>query len=153
MPLEIERKFLVVGDSWKSGHGSLIRQGYLSCNPAGIVRVRVSEDSAWITVKSTTTGTTRKEFEYPIPVADAAEMLAICKCPVIEKTRRYIQHAGRSWEIDEFHGENAGLVVAEIELKSEGDVVDLPPWVGAEVTNDSRYYNSNLAVHPYTRWE
>lgn len=152
MALEIERKFLVVGRSWRSDRGTLLRQGYLNRDPQRTVRIRVSDDSAWITVKGLTTGASRSEFEYSIPVADAEALLALCERPLLEKTRYRIQHSGLWWDLDEFHGDNAGLIIAEVELTHENDAVDLPPWVGTEVTNDPRYFNSNLAVHPYRHW-
>jgi CYTH domain-containing protein len=131
----------------------LIRQGYLNLDPYRTVRVRVSNDAAWITIKGKTTGATRKEFEYSIPLADGLELLAMCEYPPLEKTRYRIEHSGRLWEIDEFHGVNAGLAVAEVELKGEDDELVLPPWARTEVTNDPRYYNSNLTVRPYLRWD
>jgi adenylate cyclase len=152
MGVEIERKFLVKGDAWKTGRGELIRQGYLSFDRDRTVRVRTSGDAAWLTIKGKTTGATRKEFEYSIPLGDALELLAMCERPILEKTRYRIEHAGRFWEIDEFHGENAGLFVAEVELNDESDQLELPNWIGNEVTNDPRYYNSNLAAHPYSHW-
>ena len=152
MGIEIERKFLVIGESWRSGRGTLLRQGYLNRDPQRTVRVRVSDDSAWITIKGITKGATRPEFEYSIPVGDADALLALCERPLLEKTRHRIQHAGRWWDIDEFHGDNAGLVIAEVELTNENDTVDLTPWTGTEVTNDPRYYNSNLSIHPYRHW-
>jgi adenylate cyclase len=152
MATEIERKFLVVGDAWKTGAGVLVRQGYLNRDPQRTVRIRVSGDAAWITVKGITTGATRSEFEYAIPRDDAAALLALCEPPILEKTRHRIQHAGHCWEIDEFHGDNAGLVVAEVELEQENEPLELPPWIGPEVTADPRYFNSNLAAHPYRQW-
>jgi len=152
MAVEIERKFLVSGDAWKIASGSLIRQGYLSRDPERTVRVRVSGDSAWLCVKGLNHGMTRSEFEYSIPRADAAALLAMCAGPLIEKTRHRVDYAGHCWEIDEFHGQNAGLVVAEVELAQPTDMVDFPPWIGAEVTEDARYFNSNLASCPYSLW-
>lgn len=152
MAVEIERKFLVVGNAWKTAQGMFIRQGYLNRDPQRTVRIRVSGDSAWIALKGLTTGATRSEFEYPIPRNDADALIALCEPPILEKTRYRLRHAGRLWEIDEFQGENAGLVVAEVELGSEDDRLDLPPWIGAEVTDDPRYFNSNLVAQPYRQW-
>jgi adenylate cyclase len=152
MAVEIERKFLVAGDAWKTGSGLPIRQGYLSRVPQRTVRIRVSGESASICVKGMSKGARRAEFEYAIPREDAEALLALCERPVIVKSRYRVQYAGRRWEIDEFHEENAGLVVAEIELERENDLVDLPPWVGAEVTDDPRYFNANLVANPYSRW-
>lgn len=118
------------------------------------MRIRISGNNAFITLKGVTTGCTRKEFEYPIPVADAAEMLgSLCLPSIIEKKRYIYPYAGHRWEIDEFMGNNDGLVIAEIELKSESEQFDLPPFIETEVTGDPRYYNSNLAKHPYKTWK
>ena len=152
MGIEIERKFLVVGDAWRQAPGTAYAQGYLNRDKQRTVRVRVVEDAAWLTVKGASVGATRAEFEYPIPVADARELLALCDGPLVRKTRRVLVHAGATWEIDEFEGDNAGLVVAEIELASEETHFEPPPWLGAEVTHDARYFNSNLAAAPYSTW-
>ena len=152
MPVEIERKFLLADPSWKTGPGCTLRQGYLSRDPQRIVRIRLSDDAAWLTIKGTTSGATRAEFEYHIPPSDAAELLALCERPLLEKTRYRIEYRGHHWDIDEFHGDNAGLIIAEVELKTESEHVELPPWIGAEVTGDPRYYNSNLSKHPYGQW-
>lgn len=152
MGIEIERKFLVVGDAWRQAPATAYAQGYLSRDHRRTVRVRIVEDSAWLTVKAASVGATRAEFEYPIPVADAREMLALCDGPLVRKTRRVLVHAGATWEIDEFEGDNAGLVVAEIELAAEDAAFEPPPWLGAEVTHDARYFNSNLAAAPYSTW-
>ena len=152
MATEIERKFLVMGDDWLSATGVLIWQGYLNRDKHRTVRVRVAADQAFLTIKGATQGATRAEFEYPIPVADATALRALCDGPIIEKVRRRIDHAGFTWEVDEFFGDNAGLVVAEIELGSETEAFAKPPWVGQEVTEDARYFNSNLATHPFSAW-
>lgn len=154
MGIEIERKFLVVGEGWRAQAGSATRfsQGYLSRDPARTVRVRIAGDAAFLTIKGATTGATRAEFEYAIPVADAQQLLALCDGPVVEKIRHLCPVAGMTWEVDEFLGANAGLVVAEIELQSEGQSFERPGWLGAEVTGDARYVNANLAVMPFTRW-
>ena len=153
MGTEIERKFLVTDPSVVVGiEGTALRQGYLSRVPERSVRVRRSGDRAWVTVKGVSRGATRSEWEWEIPTDDADGMLAICDGPVLEKTRYVVVYDGRSWEIDVFEGANAGLVMAEIELESEDAVVALPPWVGLEVTDDARYYNSALAVAPFGSW-
>ena len=154
MGIEIERKFLVKSDGWRSeGEPVLLRQGYLSSHPERVVRVRIEGDHAVMTIKSKSVGVSRGEWEYPLPMADAAEFLdRLCEQPVIEKYRRRIPYAGFVWEVDEFLGVNAGLVVAEIELPAEDTVFDKPDWVGTEVTHDKRYLNSNLIAHPYSAW-
>ena len=154
MGTEIERKFLVSGEGWRRGaKAAPIRQGYLSSTPARTVRVRLEGERGAITVKGLTTGATRDEFEYEIPAADAREMLErLCERPLLEKTRWTVVHAGRAWQVDEFHGDNAGLIVAEVELERESDVVDLPPWAGREVTADARFYNVNLVKRPDRAW-
>lgn len=153
MGIEIERKFLVVDPSVVDGvEGSALRQGYLSRAPQRTVRVRRSGDQAWVTVKGLSRGPTRTEWEWAIPVDDADGLFAICDGPVLEKTRYRIDHASRTWEVDVFAGANAGLVLAEIELEAEDADVTLPPWVGREVTDDPRYYNSALAVSPVSTW-
>ena len=156
MGTEIERKFLPKGDDWKraiDAPGVSIRQGYLSSVKERTVRVRVKGEQAWITVKGITTGASRPEFEYPIPLEEAAWMLdRLCERPLIEKTRYVVHRNGCAFEIDEFHAENAGLVLVEVELASEDQVVELPEWIGEEVTHDARYYNSSLARRPYARW-
>ena len=153
MGVEIERKFLLKGEAWRAlGQPLLLRQGYLSSNPARVVRVRVEGDQAYMTVKSKSVGATRGEWEYPIPLPDANELLALCEPPLVEKFRRKIAFSGNVWEVDEFLGANAGLVVAEIELASESQPFERPDWVGAEVTHDARYFNSALARHPYSAW-
>ncbi len=153
MGKEIERKFLVVGDDWRSAQSTLLRQGYLSTDKHRTVRVRVSGDSAFLTIKGLTTGATRREFEYPIPVDDANELLdELCQPPLIEKQRHVIRGDGVTWEIDEFLGENDGLVVAEVELQDEDQAFSRPSWLGEEVTDDPRYYNANLVKRPYSSW-
>jgi adenylate cyclase len=153
MGVEIERKFLLAGTSWRAlGQPVLLRQGYLSSDPARVVRVRVEGDRAYMTIKGRSTGATRGEWEYPIPLADANELLALCEQPLVEKYRRRIDFAGNVWEVDEFIGANQGLVLAEIELDSEQQQFDKPEWIGDDVTGDKRYYNSNLARHPFSSW-
>jgi adenylate cyclase len=154
MGREIERKFLVNDDSWRAAaQGTAMRQGYLCTEPDRTVRVRLAGDQAWMTVKGRNVGFTRAEFEWSIPPADALELLeTLCLRPQIEKVRYRIEHAGRIWEVDEFSGENAGLVVAEVELPSEDASVVKPPWVGQEVTGDARYGNSSLVARPFNTW-
>ena len=152
MATEIERKFLVSGDGWQSTDPIYICQGYLNRDKHRTVRVRIAGDKAFLTVKGPTSQASRKEFEYSIPVADARQLLELCEEPLVEKNRHVVEHAGMLWEVDEFLGENDGLVVAEVELQSEEHPFDLPPWIGLEVTNDARYFNSNLSAHPFTRW-
>jgi len=154
MGVEIERKFLLASDAWRAlGEPVLVRQGYLTSDPKRTVRARIYGDQAFLTIKSKSEGASRGEWEYPIPLADAAELLdRLCDRPLVEKYRRRIEHGGFTWEVDEFLGENAGLVVAEIELPSEDAPFDKPGWVGQEVTDDKRYYNSNLIRSPYSTW-
>jgi adenylate cyclase len=153
--VEIERKFLVAGEGWRAlGTPSLLRQGYLSLDPARVVRVRIEGERAFLTIKGKSQGATRGEWEYPIPVPDASELLdTLCQPPLVEKYRRRIQAGPHTWEVDEFLGANAGLVVAEIELASEDEPFDKPDWIGAEVTHDARYFNSNLIRNPYSSWK
>jgi adenylate cyclase len=154
MGIEIERKFLVAGDGWRQQAARQTRfsQGYLSRDPARTVRVRVAGEHAFLTIKGATTGATRAEFEYEVPVADAQQLLALADGPVVEKIRHLCEIDGMTWEVDEFLGANAGLVVAEIELQSEAQAFTRPGWLGAEVTGDARYVNANLAVQPYSSW-
>lgn len=152
MATEIERKFLVHGTGWRQGDSVRLSQGYLNRDRHRTVRVRVAGAKAFLTVKSVPQGVTRAEFEYEIPVDDAEQMLKLSDGPVVEKNRHVIVHEGSKWEVDEFLGDNAGLVIAEIELTSEDQPFSRPAWLGREVTHDSRYYNSSLAAHPYTQW-
>jgi len=150
--IEIERKYLVSGTGWESAEAKFYCQGYLSRTAERTVRVRLGGDSAYITVKGKSQGASRLEFEYPIPIEDAQQILALCEQPLIAKTRHLISFKGHTWEVDQFAGANAGLVIAEIELESEDETFELPPWVGAEVTSDPRYYNSRLSVDPWSEW-
>ena len=152
MALEIERKFLVTGAQWRRPDAQRLSQGYLSRDKQRTVRVRIAGEQAFLTIKGETRGATRAEFEYEIPVADAGQLLAMCEGPLVEKLRHVLVHAGHTWEVDEFLGDNQGLVVAEIELASEQAPFDKPDWLGREVTDDPRYYNSNLAAKPYRSW-
>ena len=154
MGIEIEHKFLVSGDGWRQAATRQTRfsQGYLSRDPARTVRVRIAGDAAFLTIKGETRGAARAEFEYAIPVADARQLLAMSDGPVVEKIRHLCPHEGMTWEVDEFLGANAGLLVAEIELQAEDQPFARPPWLGAEVTGDARYVNANLAVRPFGSW-
>lgn len=153
MPAEIERKFLLADDSWHDGSpGVRIAQGYLSQDPDRTVRVRIAGENAWLTIKGRSQGITRVEFEYGIPLEDAKALLELCLPSVIDKTRHRIPFGGHEWEIDVFHGENEGLVVAEVELADESVSPEIPSWIGAEVSSDARYFNSCLAVTPYAKW-
>lgn len=155
MAVEIERKFLVCNDRWRGGveRSERFRQGYMVSDRVRSVRVRVAGDQAWLNVKSATVGSRRAEYEYPIPREDAEQMLErLCRQPVLEKTRHWVRHGARLWEVDEFEGANAGLILAEVELEREDEPVDLPGWVGEEVTDDVRYYSARLAEHPYREW-
>ncbi len=155
MGTEIERKFLVVGDGWREGvtRQSHFRQGYLANNDRCSVRVRLADDRGYLNIKSFELQMQRTEFEYSIPDTDAREMLDhLCAKPLIEKTRYYVDYHGHLWEVDVFEGDNAGLVIAEIELQDVDEVFDKPDWVGAEVTADPRYYNVNLIDHPFKDW-
>ena len=154
MPTEIERKFLVADDSWRDGSaGVRISQGYLSQDPDRTVRVRIGGEGAWLTIKGRTEGITRAEFEYAIPVAEARELLALCLPTIIDKTRYRVSFGEHKWEIDVFHGENHGLVIAELELADEAISPALPPWIGEEVSADARYFNSCLASRPFANWQ
>lgn len=153
MGVEIERKFLLRGDGWRSlGQPVLLRQGYLSSHKERVVRVRIEGERGVMTIKGRNVGAVRGEWEYEIPLADAVELLQLCEQPLIEKYRSRVEYAGHVWEVDEFLGVNAGLVVAEIELGSETEQFELPEWVGEEVTSDVRYLNSSLIKHPYSAW-
>ncbi len=154
MATEIERKFLVNGDAWRSlAVGTLYRQGYIATNPERTVRVRVVENTGYLTIKGLSIGISRPEFEYTIPVEDAEQMLQdLCDRPLIEKTRYKIKVGDLLWEVDEFEGENKGLILAEVELTDENQTVELPNWIGKEVSGDSRYSNSYLAKHPFSHW-
>ncbi len=155
MAIEIEHKFLVANDDWRAHvNGSVnYKQGYLSSEATSSIRVRISDERAWLNIKSATIGTQRHEYEYEIPLSDANEILnTLCKKPLIEKTRYFVKNNQNIWEIDEFYGDNQGLVVAEIELAATDIVFEKPHWLGPEVTHDLRYYNNNLVIHPYSAW-
>ena len=154
MAKEIERKFLVRKDAWvPRDPGVLFTQGYLNSQKERVVRVRLEGNRAKLTIKGLTTGITRLEFEYDIPVNDAVDMLdAVCERPLISKHRHVEMHDGLKWEIDVFHGDNDGLVLAEVELPSEHVDLVLPPWAGDDVSSDPRYFNANLIAHPFKTW-
>lgn len=155
MGIEIERKFLLTSTSWKElAPGTSYRQGYLNSTKERTVRVRTIDDKGFLTIKGLSVGATRIEYEYEIPVADAEHLLDdLCEKPLIEKNRYKITYGGFVWEVDEFFGENKGLIVAEIELESEDQSFDKPEWVGQEVTGDPRYFNSSLIKEPYSQWK
>ena len=152
MAKEIERKFRVKEGAWRSAKGTTYRQGYLNSVKERVVRVRTINDKGYLTIKGLTVGATRLEFEYEIPHQDAEQLLDICEKPLIEKTRFKVEEGGFIWEIDEFFGENQGLIVAEVELESEDQDFPRPDWVLEEVTGDPRYFNSNLIRKPYKMW-
>ena len=154
MGTEIERKFLVKENSWRSlAAGTKYRQGYLNSTKERTVRVRTIDDKGFLTIKGITTGASRAEYEYEIPAADADALLDdLCEKPLIEKNRYKIDFEGFVWEVDEFFGENQGLIVAEVELESEDQAFEKPVWIGEEVTGDPKYFNSNLINNPYLKW-
>jgi len=153
MAKEIERKYLLKDDSWRGlAEGIHYRQGYLSSVKERTVRVRTIQDQGFLTIKGITKGVTRVEYEYPVPFDDAVELLDLCERPIIDKKRYKVAMDGLIWEIDEFFGENQGLVVAEVELTSEDQSFEKPSWVGEEVSSDPRYYNANLIKHPFCKW-
>jgi adenylate cyclase len=154
MGIEIERKFLVQGEEWRSlGVGTLYRQGYVVLGIGKTVRVRVAGRTGYLTIKGPSRNLTRSEFEYEIPLADAMAMLdSLCEQPLVEKMRYKIPYAGLTWEVDEFSGENQGLILAEVELTTADQAIALPPWIGQEVSHDRRYYNSYLVRNPFRQW-
>ena len=155
MGTEIERKFLLKSDAWRDEVKDSVRlvQGYLARGDGSAIRARIAGDVAHLNIKHTLDGINRLEYEYEIPVEDAREILdKVALKPLIDKTRHHVVHGGHLWEIDEFYGDNAGLIVAEIELERADETFEKPAWLGAEVSLDQRYYNSNLSKLPYTRW-
>lgn len=154
MTREIERKFLVVGDAWRSlAAGIRCRQGYLSTTKERTVRVRLEGSRGTLTIKGLTRGISRLEFEYDIPAVDASVMLdELCERPLVEKVRYLVHDGPTTWQIDEFTGDNAGLIVAEVELDDAHQTFRRPSWLGAEVSDDPRYFNANLVRHPFRSW-
>ena len=154
MGTEIERKFLLKGDGWRAlAKGTHYRQGYLNSAKERTVRIRTVGNKAFLTIKGITMGNTRAEYEYPIPFDECNAMLdSLAEKPIIEKSRYKIAVGELTWEVDEFFGDNKGLIVAEVELTSEAQKFDKPAWVGDEVSGDPRYFNSNLIKHPFTKW-
>ncbi|GHA70040.1 CYTH domain-containing protein [Cognatilysobacter bugurensis] len=161
MGIEIERKFRVTGDGWRAAARKVepMAQGYLNDLAAmdrgamkASVRVRIAGDGAWLNLKSRELGHTRQEFDYPIPVDDARALLALCVGGLVDKRRHYVDHGGRTWEVDEFFGDNVGLVVAELELESADAAFERPDWIGEEVTDQSRFYNLALSTRPFCEW-
>ena len=153
MGIEIERKFLTTGDEWRNANATYCCQGYLNPDKQRTVRVRIAGDKAMLTIKGPTAGASRQEFEYQIPVEDAQQMMKLVDGPVVTKNRYIVEHSGLVWEVDEFLGDNEGLVVAEVELESEQQEIEFPDWVGEEVTSDKRYFNSSLSVKPFKEWD
>lgn len=155
MGTEIEKKFLLNGDAWrKLAKGTFYRQGYLNSQKERTVRVRTIDETGFLTIKGINVGASRMEYEYEIPMEDAKILLEeLCEKPIIEKFRYKIKFAGFIWEVDEFLGENEGLLIAEIELESEDQQFEKPKWVGEEVGSDSRYFNSNLIKNPFSSWD
>ena len=154
MAIEIERKFLIKEKPFSIAKRTLkINQVYIINEKSKVIRVREKGDDYFLTIKGNNIGISRLEYDFPISKEDAKELIFhFCKTTLIEKTRHYIEHKGHTWEVDEFHGKNNGLIVAEIELESEDEKFEIPDWVGEEVTQDDRYYNMNLAIHPFTSW-
>jgi len=155
MAIEIERKFLVKSAAWRMNASSGIRyrQGYLSTDKHFTIRARIAEDRAFLTLKGLPSGISRQEYNIEIPIEDAEEILLnLCDRPPVEKTRYMVEEAGMTWEVDVFSGTNNGLIVAEIELRTENQFFQLPDWVGEEITHDNRYLNVNLYVHPFRKW-
>ena len=155
MGTEIERKFLIIGDAWRDAATEVVemRQGYLAASADCSVRVRIARDEARLNIKSGTLGIVRQEFDYAIPPTDAHAMLeTLCGGRSVSKTRYYVPHAGHVWEVDEFSGANAGLIVAELELNAVDEAFDKPDWIGEEVSDERRYYNVRLIDYPYSEW-
>ena len=155
MALEIEYKFLVAGDDWRAGAdaGQRMSQGYLCRGNRVSVRVRIAGDEAWLNIKHATRLTVRNEYEYAVPTADAKELLAeACEAGLVDKTRYHVRHGRHVWEVDVFHGDNEGLVMAEVELSREDEAFDRPHWLGEDVSEDPRYLNQNLARVPFKSW-
>ena len=153
MPLEIERKFLVISEDYQQNSESVyIKQAYLSADENMAIRVRIEKNQATINIKSKKSERVNHEFEYIIPMDEAISLIKMSPYPIIEKTRYVVEYEGKAWEVDKFHADNDGLIVAEIELDNENEEFGMPPWLGEEVTADFRYLNSNLAVNPFSKW-
>ncbi len=155
MALEIEHKFLIKNNDWRENiqKSSAYKQGYLISDQIKSIRVRISDNKAWLNIKSATIGTSRQEYEYEIPLNEGIEILSsLCKKPIIEKTRHLVPYKQHIWEIDVFSGDNDGLIIAEIELSSVGETFFKPDWLGKEVTENLKYYNNNLSENPYKNW-
>ncbi len=154
MAIEIERKYLVKSDDWKSlATKKYYQQGYLLISKSLTIRVRIIEDKSYITIKGASKGISRSEYEYEIPIKEAEDIIqSLCEKPLIEKYRTKINIDDVIWEVDEFLGENEGLVIAEVELKNEGQKINLPAWIGDEVSGNPKYSNSYLVKHPFKRW-
>ena len=156
MGIEIERKYLIKKDLWatiEKGKGIYYKQGYLLTDPNKTIRVRISDTNAFLTIKGSSKGASRPEFEYEIPLKDAQELLDSFSISSISKIRYEVEYAGKIWEVDEFLEDNQGLIVAEIELESETERFKVPEWIGKEVTEDIKYYNSNLSLKPFNTWK
>lgn len=155
MLYEIEKKFIVMKEWWDvsmaTSHHSIV-QGFLLNTPEMIVRVRIQDDSGFLTIKGKQINATRPEFEYKIPVEDARALLAMKDTPIIEKTRHLVTYKDKTWEVDEFHGENQGLIIAELELENEEETFEKPVWAGKDVTEDFKYTNAQLCLHPFSKW-
>jgi CYTH domain-containing protein len=154
MAIEIEKKFLLINDDWKKDSiAEIYLQGYICSGSGRTVRVRIAGDKAYLTIKGKSSGISRTEFEYPLPLADAQAMLdELCEKPIIHKKRHRKEYGGFLWEIDEFYGDNLGLVLAEIELEDENQIFPRPDWLGREVSGDSRFYNASLRLNPFKNW-
>lgn len=155
MGIEIEHKYTLKNDDWRNHvtRSERMVQGYMAGNERASVRIRITGDKANLNIKSATLGVRRQEWQYDIPLADAETMLNdLCEKPVIDKVRHYVIVGGKTWEVDEFYGDNKGLIVAEIELESETEQFELPDWVDQNVSEDTRYYNVSLVKHPYKNW-
>ena len=154
MGLEIERKYLLKNEDWRKEveSKSIIKQGYLNSNPLRTVRIRITNNKGFLTIKSKNEGSKRKEFEYVIPLTEAQDLILLCEQPIIEKTRYLVPINNHTWEIDIFEGINKGLEVAEIELSQENESFEIPNWIGKEVTEEIKYYNSQLIENPFTTW-
>jgi adenylate cyclase len=154
MPIEIERKFLVRSEAWRTQaeRGERLVQGYLANTPFSSIRVRMAGEQAWLNIKQAVLGVRRAEYDYRIPVSDAQELLTLCEGHLIEKTRYHVRCAGQLWEVDVFGGDNEGLTTGEIELQSVDQPFERPAWLGADISDDARYYNNMLSLHPYKSW-